>query len=67
MKYKGKMKFVFTVDVEGEADTSLNELKKNLNKSVSDDLKSYIGCGASCMGTRLCYDYKISSIKRVKE
>lgn len=67
MKYKGKMKFEFTVDVKGEADDmTLNELKYELSKEVLRSLKDYIG-GYSCCSTKFYLDYHISSIKRIKE
>lgn len=67
MKYKGKMKFELTFDVKGEADNmSLNKLKYELGKEVLSSLKNYIG-DYSCLSTKFYLDYRVSSVKRVKE
>ena len=67
MKYKGKMKFELVVDAKGEADDmTSNKLKYELSKEVLRNLKDYIG-DYSCCSTRFYLDFKISSIKRIKE
>ena len=69
MKYKGKMKFEFTVKVSADTDfnVSENRLKQVANKNILQDLKCYVGISSASMSNDLLYEYEICSVKRIKE